>query len=194
MIQKIYENGYSLEETLKVENDSQFQEKLVIWDIIGSATFNIPGRPKTFKALRVRHGRNVYAIHSKDKKKAKEVIQKQKPDVPVIVGKAVAVTASLSFNGTPYTCTIPYDSIYSLVSQSEGKHYLFADSLPEEIAVGLAETQAVLTDDEQPDDSTLPAQGHVVTAKEQLDTSTDEDEPEDDPPPPPGPPVLRLVK
>ena len=62
-----------------------------------SATFNIPGRPKTFKALRVRHGRNVYAIHSKDKKKAKEIIQKQKPDVPVIVDKAVAVTASLHF-------------------------------------------------------------------------------------------------
>ena len=62
-----------------------------------SASFVLPGRPKTFKSLRVRHGRNVYAIHSKDKKKAQACLQNQKPDIPVIVDQAVNVSASFHF-------------------------------------------------------------------------------------------------
>ena len=43
-----------------------------------AAKFVLPGHPKTFKALRVHHGRNVYAVHSKDMKVAKKTLEDQK--------------------------------------------------------------------------------------------------------------------
>ena len=62
-----------------------------------AAFFVLPGRPKTFKALRVRHGRNVYAIHSKEMKQAKKILNDQKPVGPALAGKAVRVHATLHF-------------------------------------------------------------------------------------------------
>ena len=62
-----------------------------------AAFFSLPGRPKTFKALRVHHGRNVYAIHSKDMKVAKKTLEDQKPVGPALAGKAVRVHATLHF-------------------------------------------------------------------------------------------------
>ena len=62
-----------------------------------AAFFVLPGRPKTFKALRVRHGRNVYAIHSKEMKQAKKILFDQKPVGPAFAGKAVRVHATLHF-------------------------------------------------------------------------------------------------
>ena len=62
-----------------------------------TAHFSLPGRPKTFKALRVRHGRNVYAVHSKEMKEAKKIVEKQKPVGPAVAGKAIRVHATLHF-------------------------------------------------------------------------------------------------
>ena len=62
-----------------------------------TAHFSLPGRPKTFKALRVRHGRNVYAVHNKEMKVAKKIVEKQKPVGPAVAGKAIRVHASLHF-------------------------------------------------------------------------------------------------
>ena len=62
-----------------------------------TAPFSLPGRPKTFKALRVRHGRNVYAVHTKEMKVAKKIVEKQKPVGPAVAGKAIRVHASLHF-------------------------------------------------------------------------------------------------
>ena len=61
------------------------------------AQFIISGRPNTFKALRVRHGRNVYAVHSKEMKEAKKLLEEQKPAGPAVAGKAVRVRARLHF-------------------------------------------------------------------------------------------------
>ena len=82
----------------------------------------------------------------------------------------LSISATLSFNGSPHTCVIPYDAIYSMVSQSEGKHFLFAESLPVEMREQLADAQVEAEESDAQDDSG----------------------PEDEPPP--GPPVLRLVK
>ena len=62
-----------------------------------TAHFSLPGRPKTFKALRVRHGRNVYAVHTKELKVAKKIVEKQKPVGPAVAGKAIRVHATLHF-------------------------------------------------------------------------------------------------
>ena len=62
-----------------------------------TAHFSLPGRPKTFKALRVRHGRNVYAVHTKEMKVAKKIVEKQKPVGPAVAGKAIRVHATLHF-------------------------------------------------------------------------------------------------
>ena len=62
-----------------------------------TAHFSLPGRPKTFKALRVRHGRNVYAVHSKEMKEAKKIVEKQMPVGPAVAGKAIRVHATLHF-------------------------------------------------------------------------------------------------
>ena len=62
-----------------------------------TAYFSLPGRPKTFKAIRVRHGRNVYAAHTKEMKDAKKIVEKQKPVGPAVAGKAIRVHASLHF-------------------------------------------------------------------------------------------------
>ena len=62
-----------------------------------AAHFSLPGRPKTFKALRVRHGRNVYAVHTKEMKEAKKIVEEQKPVGPAVAGKAIRVHASLHF-------------------------------------------------------------------------------------------------
>ena len=65
----------------------------------------------------------------------------------------LSITASLSFSGEAYECVLPYSAIYSVVSQAEGKHFLFAESLPEEIAVkvsGEALPNADSRDEDEP--------------------------------------------
>jgi stringent starvation protein B len=101
----------------------------------------------------------------------------------------LGLTASLSFNGTPYTCAIPYAALYSAVSQNEGKHYLFSESIPEEMAAAwqaASEDASAIAVESDPDQAATPS--------EQLpDPGLDELNPDEDPPVPPGP-TLRLVK
>ena len=79
------------------ENDGGVKWQVIVQNPYGTACFIIPGRPNTYKSLRVRHGRNVYAIHSKDKKETKKIIAEQKPATPPINDKPVEVRASLHF-------------------------------------------------------------------------------------------------
>ena len=40
---------------------------------------------------------------------------------------AFAIRANLSFGGVRHLCVLPYNAIYAVVSQAEGKHLLFPD-------------------------------------------------------------------
>ncbi len=46
---------------------------------------------------------------------------------------AFAIRANLSFGGVRHLCVLPYNAIYAIVSQAEGKHLLFPDDVPVEL-------------------------------------------------------------
>ena len=46
---------------------------------------------------------------------------------------AFSIKASLSFSGDRHLCVLPYQSIYAVVSQAEGKHLLFPEDVPVEL-------------------------------------------------------------
>ncbi len=77
------------------------------------------------------------------------------------------VRCSLSFNGQPFFCDIPWPAVWGLTSHADGERVLWPDSLPEELR------------------TLLPAQARHP-----------KDDDGDDPPPPPSPPrpTLRRIK
>ena len=99
------------------------------------------------------------------------------------------VLASLSFGGTAYSCAIPYQAIYSIVSQSEGKHYLFAESLPAEMSAAAPAVEPV--DEDAGGDEALVDTSMDSVVETDAQSPPNADEP---PPPPAGPPTLRLIK
>ncbi|MGC6415925.1 MAG: ClpXP protease specificity-enhancing factor SspB [Bradymonadia bacterium] len=46
---------------------------------------------------------------------------------------AFSIKANLSFSGDRHLCVLPYESIYAVVSQAEGKHLLFPEDVPVEL-------------------------------------------------------------
>ncbi|MCA9542956.1 MAG: stringent starvation protein B [Myxococcales bacterium] len=81
----------------------------------------------------------------------------------------LAIRASLSFNGEPYPCVLPWRALWRLESRVTGEVALFEDSVPPEL---LAAAEASPT-----------AEAEQAKA-----------EPEAPPPPPRGRPHLRIVK
>jgi len=106
------------------------------------------------------------------------------------------LTANLSFGGVRHRCVIPYQAIYVMVSQAQGKHLLFPEDVPVELEAqfpGLDEVEA-----ESPPDESDPEQARPVTDHD-ASTGDPPAEPSDtkddnEPPPPPAGPHLRLVK
>ena len=90
---------------------------------------------------------------------------------------AFAIKASLSFSGDRHLCVLPYESIYAVVSQAEGKHLLFPEDVPVEL-------KGDFLMDEEPDEE-MEAQ---LEAKSDQNGATDTSSERS------GRPHLRLIK
>ena len=92
---------------------------------------------------------------------------------------AFAIRANLSFGGVRHLCVLPYNAIYAVVSQSEGKHLLFPDDVPVEL------TAEYETDAETAGADAVKPQKDTDESKSTSDADGDE---------PPKQPHLRLIK
>jgi stringent starvation protein B len=102
-----------------------------------------------------------------------------------------SVIANLSFGGTRHRCVIPYQAIYVIVSQAQGKHLLFPEDVPIEL-----EAQFPITDHADEGSEHVEEPRDPMPSPQLVESSEpdDDDDGDDDPPRPPAGSHLRLVK
>ena len=61
-----------------------------------------------------------------------------------------------SFGGIRHLCVLPYNAIYAVVSQTEGKHLLFPDDVPVELTADY-ETETAEAESKVPDEPSDPS-------------------------------------
>ena len=106
------------------------------------------------------------------------------------------INAALTFGGTPYTCEVPWPSIYMLVSHASGQPYLFPSDVPTDAEGNLAGALGI-KDDPKPPETVERPRLTVISREEAAQESVEEPVGGDDEPPKKSPPRrghLRVVK
>jgi len=92
------------------------------------------------------------------------------------------IHATLTFSGTPFTCRLPWKSIYLVVSHATGQPFLFPADIPAEMAAEFSEVSEPEIDGSPEDADKGPALS-VVTAAESEPGSGSGSGSDDEPPP-----------